>query len=84
MGYFSNGTEGELYRERYCERCLHDDPEGPYCPVWEAHLAANYDALKPGNELAREVLDTLIPRTGNGGNGECQMFASKALREAKP
>ncbi|KKN12271.1 hypothetical protein LCGC14_1018230 [marine sediment metagenome] len=23
MGYFSNGTEGDIYSEKYCEKCVH-------------------------------------------------------------
>ncbi len=34
MGYFANGTEGDIYEARYCARCIHrGDPDGPGCPV---------------------------------------------------
>ena len=40
MGYFSNGTEGELYQRQWCDRCIHrDDYEaGTFCEVWSAHI----------------------------------------------
>lgn len=34
MGYFANGTEGEMYAEKYCIRCIHTDD----CDVWDAHM----------------------------------------------
>lgn len=69
MGYFSNGTEGEIYFERYCARCVHDANEN--CPVWAAHLIFNYDECnKPGS-----ILHMLIPRSADGlGNEQCVMF----------
>ena len=43
MGYFSNGSEGMDYEERYCKRCIHYGPEeGPGCPIWFAHLVYAY------------------------------------------
>jgi hypothetical protein len=71
VGYFSNGTEGELYRERYCERCVHDRGEA-FCPVWEAHLWFNADQHE--DNAVKEFLDILIPRRPDGSNGECRMF----------
>jgi hypothetical protein len=81
VGYFSNGAEGELYRERYCERCVHDQGEA-FCPVWEAHLWHNYS--QRGDAELEEVLGLLIPRRPRagassareegGGNGRCRMF----------
>ncbi len=68
MGYFSNGTEGEIYQERWCDRCAHDAAfrasGEDSCPVWDAHLAYN------GEEGPSKVLDMLIPR----GNERCLLF----------
>jgi hypothetical protein len=73
MGYFSNGTEGMDYQERYCSRCVHDKNED--CPVWAAHLLYNYqECNKP-----ESILHMLIPRTDNGlGNSACSLFIEKA------
>ena len=70
MGYFSNGTEGEIYAERFCERCVHN--EG--CAVWTAHMLHNYrDCNDPGS-----ILHILIPRSEDGvGNEQCRMFTAK-------
>lgn len=47
MGYFSNGTEGMMFEEAWCSRCVHSDDrpgkaigdkDNPPCPVWMAHL----------------------------------------------
>lgn len=27
MGYFANGTEGDMYEEQYCDRCVHQNAE---------------------------------------------------------
>jgi hypothetical protein len=69
MGYFSNGTEGEMYRRTYCSLCRHDD-EDAGCAVWYAHLMWVGDAAKA------PVLDALIPRSKDGlTNEQCTMFA---------
>jgi len=72
MGYFSNGTEGDMYEAEYCQRCIHyEDPNGDGCMVWLAHLVHNYDECnKPDS-----ILHLLIPRSKDGpGNDRCKMF----------
>lgn len=60
-GDSSNGTEGAMYQERYCNKCWHDRNED--CPVWLAHLLDN------GND----ILDLFISyRRGN--YEQCTMF----------
>ena len=70
MGYFSNGTEGMAYEERYCEKCLHYGDCGD-CAVLESHAAYNYaECNKP-----ESILHILIPRSINGlSNEKCKMF----------
>jgi len=71
MGYFSNGTEGDLYEEKWCKRCVHY-PQTEYdecCMVWFAHLICNYDECNDEDS----VLHMLIPREGIR-NLECKMF----------
>ena len=73
MGYFSNGTEGLMYEERYCVRCVHyqPDPDKPGCPIWGAHWLYAYE----GNHA--EVLDMLIPRApAPEWNARCRMFVA--------
>ena len=68
MGYFSNGTEGEMYEERYCSKCLH---EKDGCAVMLAHLIHNYDECNN----PESILHMLIPKTkDNLGNEKCRMF----------
>lgn len=45
MGYFSNGTEGEMFEARWCERCVHQDEseDSIGCPVWWLHLMWNQE-----------------------------------------
>lgn len=73
MGYFSNGTEGDIYRDTYCKRCLHylDTPPGQDCAVWGAHLLYNRDFVNnPANPL-----NILIPLSADGlDNEQCLMF----------
>ena len=67
MGYFSNGTEGADYQERYCSRCVHDKNQD--CPIWTAHLMLNYqECSKPDS-----ILHMLIPRDG-ARNLPCRLF----------
>jgi hypothetical protein len=69
MGYFSNGTEGEMYRRQYCRRCLHGDEDDTGCAVWYAHL------MWVGEAGKATVLDALIPRSKDGlVNERCLMF----------
>jgi len=69
MAYFSNGTEGALYEDRYCYRCIHgpEHDEGQGCAVWVLHLIHNGESDK------RELLDALIPMEGVRP-GQCRMF----------
>lgn len=74
MGYFSNGTEGELYYEHYCARCIHDDEEnGKYCSIWSLHLLHNYKECNNKESM----LHVLIPRNKGGFNEICTMFVER-------
>ena len=69
MAYFPNGTAGDEYSSRYCERCIHDEA----CAVTMLHLLHNYDQCRdtPEGKLIKGVLDTLIPRSNDGLDNEC-------------
>ena len=72
MGYFANGTEGEIYHETYCYRCIHMLPEPYGCPCDTAHLLWNYDECNNDNS----ILHKMIPRKGVK-NKQCIFFAQK-------
>jgi len=73
MGYFPNGTEGMLYQERYCDRCVHCSEEHG-CPVMLAHELWNYEECNN----AQSVLHRMIPRTDDDlDNGQCFAFQPK-------
>ncbi len=81
MAYFSNGTEGELYRERYCYRCQHFSEDGNRdCPVWEIHWLYAYG--QNTNPELSSVLSLLIPMVEHISKdgiqyriaGECALF----------
>ena len=88
MGYFSNGTEGEMFEERWCVNCRHSDISGgrelgvdPPCPVWMAHTLFAYE-LCNSKSPGKTILDMLIPTkmvTASDGfdlpTNECAMFA---------
>jgi hypothetical protein len=73
MGYFSNGTEGEIYYEDFCSKCLHEHGRR-HCAVWMAHLAKNYGECNNKDS----ILHMLIPREGIK-NSKCLMFIDKGL-----
>lgn len=75
MGYFSNGTEGQMYEEQWCDRCEHQ--EG--CAVWTAHMLCNYEECNKENS----ILHQLIPRSKDKlSNERCRMFiAKRAMRD---
>jgi hypothetical protein len=77
MGYFSNGTEGMDYHERYCSRCVHDANDD--CPVWNAHLLFSYQLCNAKDDPGKAILDMLIPdATDHLGNAQCTMFVERA------
>lgn len=90
MGYFSNGTEGAIYEETFCARCVHSDAEvgvDPPCPIWMAHLLYAYDLCNEDDHPGKIMLDSFIPRREEGGlngNGRCTMFVQDPTREALP
>jgi len=45
MAYFSNGTEGEMFQEKYCANCIHG---GGDCAVMDAQMLYNGDDEKRG------------------------------------
>lgn len=80
MGYFSNGTEGEMYQCEWCVDCIHDDPENEiYCPIWGLHLEMNY--AECNNK--ESILHRLIPREELVGNGKCVMFVKEGDTPAR-
>lgn len=88
MGYFSNGTEGGMFIESWCSRCVNwrdlDDGRGEGCPVYDAHLIFAYEECD-SNSNAKAILDMLIVRkvvTASDGFdlpvNECAMFVESA------
>lgn len=79
MGYFSNGTEGDMYEEEYCNHCVHEDEEKG-CAVMLAHLIHNYKECNKKDS----ILHMLIPRDAQGFNEKCRMFIErKAVKVEK-
>lgn len=69
MGYFSNGSEGEAYEARWCNRCQRQGD----CFIWDQHLVYN------GNPEHQARLDKLIPQRPDGlGNEQCTGFTVRA------
>ena len=69
MAYFANGSEGDAYESRYCERCQHYD-EG--CVIMDLHMLWNYEQTEDNDK--RIALETLIPTGENGFPLQCLMF----------
>ena len=75
MGYFPNGTAGDKYQARWCEKCHHwpENPDDGGCEVWFVHLFHNYEQHNDAN--VKEILSSLIPLSEDGlGNEQCRMF----------
>ena len=83
MAYFSNGSEGEQFREENCDRCVHDLKQG--CAIWLLHLTRNYEQLKetPDGKAVKEMLNTLIPQDKDGFARKCSLFHSFTEAEEK-
>lgn len=77
MAYFSNGTEGEIFENRWCSRCV-NNAEGN-CPIWCLHLLWNSAAVgNDADETAAASLNTLIPMRGLDPD-KCSMFCKSDL-----
>ncbi len=67
MAYFANGTEGMIYEDRYCVRCVHYEN----CAILNLHFLYNYDECNKKDSM----LHYLIPRSKDGlSNEKCTMF----------
>lgn len=75
MGYFPNGTAGDMYEREYCSRCVHEDNENG-CAVMLAHLIYSYQQCNDKSS----ILHMLIPRDKDGWNEQCKMFIPKAAQ----
>lgn len=76
MGYFSNGTEGQLYEAQYCDKCAHQDG----CTVWLLHMLKNYEDCNN----KESPLHILIPRGEKGENKKCTMFIAARTKRDGP
>ena len=78
MGYFSNGTEGDQYEEKYCNNCAREvliiNGQEHGCPIWFVHMMYNYEECN--NE--KSILHKMIPRNDHDTfNGQCNFFIKK-------
>ena len=81
MATFANGGDGRrVYRERYCQRCVHYKRDGLECHVIAVHILYSYDSHTdtPG----RKILDILIPMDRHNNPGPCRMFIPSLAAEA--
>ncbi len=77
MGYFSNGSEGGDYEDRFCAKCIHGQSETVECPVLALHARYNYDQHDKDSmgRRTKRMLETLIPRGEDGlFNARCAMY----------
>ena len=77
MGYFSNGTEGMLYEDKYCEKCVHYHPEHN-CPCLDAHMLWNYDECNKKDSILHKMIPLL---EDSPGNGECIFFVQGIAKD---
>jgi hypothetical protein len=76
MGYFANGTQGRMYEEYYCQRCIHYEKG---CAVLAAHYVYNYNECN--ND--KSILNILIPiNEEKCDNDECNMFIEHVQYDA--
>ncbi len=79
MGYFANGTEGDIFERDNCHKCVHEDDEKG-CPVMLAHILFSYDLCNQDEHPGKVMLDMLIPRKG-AFNEPCAMLHKKDTRK---
>ncbi len=76
MAFFSNGTEGQVYTEKYCQNCIHDSDE-EMCPVWDLHLDFAYELCNEHDSPGKIILDRLIPMDDDRWPQKCSMFITR-------
>lgn len=54
MAYFSNGSEGEMFHDRFCCKCKRDADND--CPIWLMHLLYNYDECNKEDSLLHKMI----------------------------
>lgn len=75
MAYFPNGTAGDMYEAKYCNRCVHEGRvDGPGCPVMLAHVLFAYTLCNEKEHPGKVILDLLIPEDEDGYPKQCAMF----------
>ena len=71
MGYFANGTQGKIYRARYCHNCVHDKDD-------EFLLHLNHN----GGKNYQDILNDFIPIAPNGiDNGQYRMLHARGVHD---
>lgn len=72
MGYFANGTSGQIFEAQFCEKCVHrEGPDGKSgCAVMLAHLLYSYALCDEDGTPGKDILDMLIPHEPT----TCNMF----------
>jgi len=55
MGYFSNGSEGLMYEDVYCEVCVHQNADHG-CPCWSIHLQYNYEECNNKDSILHKMI----------------------------
>jgi hypothetical protein len=80
MGYFPNGTAGDLYEQEFCSRCIHrDGPDGKgSCAVMLAHLLHNYDECNNPNSILEYLIPRGNPKNGEPWNKQCELFIDRS------
>jgi len=76
MGYFSNSTEGMIYEEEYCNKCVHNHPECS-CPCLEAHAIWNYDECNNEDSILHKMIPMSKTEDGCPYNDQCIFFVRR-------
>ena len=63
---FSNSTLGDMWRSKWCDRCLND--ENSDCPILLNLLLGNNDPhlVNPGNDQLDLVCTNFVPESAKG------------------
>lgn len=71
MGYFPNGSAGDAYEEKYCQRCARFIDND--CPVLALHGRHNYAECNNEDSMLHE----LIPLDNSFNNVQCTFFIER-------
>ena len=88
MAYFSNGTDGQIYQEEFCLKCVNwvnlNDGRDYGCPIMDAHMVFEIHKGPQAEVLRHFIPDSTFNDDHALCHSECIMFKTLESVGIKP